>query len=300
MSLTKDNLLSEQEMKKAVRREKRRRMIRTMFSRRLVVVGAIGFAFFALLAIFAPLITKYDPAVMDAKAILAGPSSAHWLGTDNYGRDLFTRLVYGARVSIVIGVVAVSIAAAVGITLGMLAAYFGGVVDVVVMRGMEALHSIPSVMFSLAMIMIIGNSMFDMAVLLAITTVPTYVRMTRAMTLKVRSSDYVKAAKMAGAPSYRILLRHILPNIMSPNIVQMVGNVGSTILMEAGLSFLGVGISIPTPSWGTMVSDGKAYLLTNPMMSIVPGLCVALLVICLNLLGDGVRDAMDPRLRGEN
>ena len=284
---------------KEIRRENRRKFIRTMFSRKLVVFGAIGFTIFLLIAIFAPLITKYDPSYMDIKAILANPSADHWLGTDDFGRDTFSRLVYGARISLIIGVLAVSLAAIIGISLGMISAYFGGVVDQVIMR-LEALHSIPNIILSLALVAVIGNSVADLAVILAVTTVPTYVRMTRAMTLNVKNSDYVKAAKMAGASSFHIIIKHVLPNIMSPNIVMMVGNVGSTILMESGLSFLGVGIKIPTPSWGTMVSEGRAYIYNNPYISLIPGLCVALLVICLNNLGDGVRDAMDPRLRGEN
>ena len=285
---------------KEIRRENRKKFIRTMFSRKIVIFGAIGFTFFLLIAIFAPLITKYDPSSMDIHAILSNPTSEHWLGTDNFGRDTFSRLVYGARISLIIGVFAVSLAAVIGISLGMIAAYFGGVVDQVIMRLNEALHSIPHIILALALVAVIGNSVADLAVILAVTTVPTYVRMTRAMTLNVKNSDYVKAAKMAGASSFHIIVKHVLPNIMSPNIIMMVGNVGSTILMESGLSFLGVGITIPTPSWGTMVSEGRAFIYNNPYISLIPGLCVALLVICLNNLGDGVRDAMDPRLRGEN
>lgn len=288
------------EKKKIIAKEKRNKFFRTMFSRKIVIIGAIGLLFFILVAVFAPVIAQYDPSAMDSSAILQNPNPVHWLGTDNYGRDTFARLVYGARISLIVGVLAVVLAAIIGISLGMIAGYFGGIIDLVIMRVMEAMISIPRLMLNLALVAVIGNSVTDLAVILAVSTVPTYVRMTRAMTLRVRNSDYVKAAKMTGASSFSILINHILPNTISHNIVQMVSNVGGTILQESALSFLGVGISIPTPSWGTMVSEGRNYLMSNPAIALVPGLCVALLVISLNLIGDGVRDAMDPRLRGES
>ena len=293
-------VLSDAELKRQAAKEKRARFFRTMFSRKIVVIGALGLLFFILVAIFAPQIAHFEPSAMDSKAILETPNAVHWLGTDNYGRDTFARLVYGARISLIIGVLAVAIAAVIGISLGMMAGYFGGIIDMIIMRVMEAMMAIPALMVNLALVAVIGNSITDLAVILAVTTVPSYVRMTRAMTLRVRNSDYVKAAKMAGSSSFSILVNHVLPNVISHNIVQVVSNVGGTILQEAALSFLGVGISIPTPSWGTMVSEGRNYLLFNPTIALVPGVCVALLVISLNLLGDGVRDAMDPRLRGEN
>ena len=286
--------------KKKMKKAARKRFIKAMFSRRIVIVGAIGFVIILLAAIFAPVLTPYEPDAMDAENQLALPSAQHLLGTDNFGRDIFTRLLYGARISLIIGVFAVLLAAVIGIALGMCAAYFSGLADILIMRIMETLNSIPNLMLSLALVAVFGHSMTALAIILAIGTVPTYVRMTRAMTLRVKNSDYVKAAQMQGASSAFIMVRHILPNIMSPNIVMMMGNVGGTILSEASLSFLGVGISIPTPSWGSMVSQGRGYLLDNPYISIVPGICVAVLVICLNMIGDGLRDAMDPRLSGES
>ena len=272
--------------------------IKAMFARKIVIVGFVIFSIFALMAIFAPVIARYDPAAMDYTCMTAKPSAAHWLGTDEFGRDIFARLVYGARISLVIGVVAVFLAAIVGITLGMIGGYFGGVLDMVIQRVMEALNAIPNVMLSLALIAVLGNTVWDLGIVLSFVTIPSYVRMTRSMTMTQKNSDSVKAAQMAGGSSLYVMFKHILPNIMSPNIIMIMSNVGTTILLESALSFLGVGITIPTPSWGTMVADGRSYLLSNPYISIVPGLCVALLVISLNLLGDGIRDAMDPRLRG--
>ena len=272
--------------------------VKAMFARRIVIVGFVIFSFFALMAIFAPVIARYDPTAMDWNCMADKPSAAHWLGTDEFGRDIFARLVYGARISLVIGVVAVFLAAVVGIALGMVGGYFGGVLDMVIQRVMEALNAIPNVMLSLALIAVLGNTVWDLGIVLSFVTIPSYVRMTRSMTMSKKNSDSVKAAQMAGGSNLYVIFKHILPNIMSPNIIMIMSNVGTTILLESALSFLGVGISIPTPSWGTMVAEGRGYLLSNPYISIVPGLCVALLVISLNLLGDGIRDAMDPRLRG--
>ena len=291
-----------QGMKKPQKREETPtalKYIKTLFSRRIVIVGFVIFSIFALAAIFAPLIARYDPTAMDWTNITAKPSWAHWLGTDEFGRDIFARLVYGARISLMIGVVAVFLAAVVGITLGMIAGYFGGILDMVIQRAMEALNSIPNVMLSLALIAVLGyDKVWKLGVVLSFITIPSYVRMTRSMTFSHKNSDSVKAAQMAGAGNMYVIFKHILPNIMSPNIIMIMSNVGTTILLESALSFLGVGIAIPTPSWGTMVAEGRAYLLSNPYISLVPGICIALLVISLNLLGDGVRDMMDPRLRG--
>ena len=286
-------------LKKQIKKEKRKRFFKAMFSRRLVIVGAIGLCFFLFLAIFANVLTPYDPNETNAWAILEPPSAEHPLGCDNYGRDTLARILYGPRVSIIVGVVAVAIACVIGVCLGLFAAYFGGIVDIIIMRLSEALMSIPRVMVSLALIAIIGNSIFDLALILSISTVPTYVRMMRAMALGVKNSDYVKAAQIQGRSDLFIMFRHVLPNCISPIIIMMMQNVGATILMESGLSFLGIGISVPIASWGTMVNDGRNYLLSNPVLAIAPGVCIALLVISLNMLGDGIRDALDPRLRGE-
>lgn len=295
MDLTQER----KELKKKLRKEKNKRFIRAMFSRRLVVIGLVGFLFFVFIAVFANVLTPYDRDAQDSYNILANPSSEHLLGTDQFGRDTLTRIMYGARVSLIVGVVAVAIACVVGVFLGLCASYFGGWVDTIIMRCSEALMAIPGIMVSMALIAILGNSIFDMAAILAFSTIPFYVRMTRAMALSIKSSDYVKAAQIQGAGSLYIMFRHVLPNSISPIIIMMMQQVGSTILMESGLSFLGIGITIPIPSWGTMVEGGRQYMLQCPALGIAPGACVALLVISLNLLGDGIRDALDPRLRGE-
>lgn len=285
--------------KKQSRRDRFRKAMKTMFSRKIVVVAAIGLVIFILIAVFAGVLTPYDPNETSPYEALQGPSKAHWLGTDDFGRDTLTRLFYGARVSLIVGVLAVAAACVIGVFLGLCAAYFGGIVDAVIMRLGEALMAIPTIMVSMALIVVIGNSIPDLAIILAIPTIPGYIRMIRGQALSLKNSDYVKSAEIQGGKSFYIMLKHILPNAFSPIIVMMTQQVGQSILMESGLSYVGIGISIPIASWGTMVSNGKNYLITNPLLAIVPGICIALLVICLNVLGDGVRDALDPRLRGE-
>ena len=291
---------TETEILKAKQRkkDKRRKFLRAMFSRRIVIIGVVGTAFFLLCAIFAPVLAPYDPNTAEFAAALEGPSAAHLLGTDTYGRDVLSRLLYGSRVSLIVGVVAVMISCAIGTFIGMIAGYYGGWRDHLIMRGCEVMRAIPQTVLAMALITIIGRGIQDMAIILGITTVPGYIRMMRSQVMKERSADYITASRLQGMKMLPLMYKHILPNCISPIIVMMTQQVGATILVEAGLSFLGIGISIPTASWGSMVNDGRQFLLSHPILSIAPGVCVALLVISLNLLGDGVRDALDPRLRG--
>lgn len=281
------------------KKEKAVKFMRTLFGRRIVLVSAWVVIFFIVVAVFAAWLAPYDPYELNYTDTLKAPSLAHLLGTDNYGRDLLTRIIYGARISLAIGVLGVMIACAIGTFLGMLAAYFGGAADILIMRGCEAVRSVPQVVFAMAFLAVFGGGFWNLAVVLGISNVPGYTRMMRAQTLRIKNSDYIVAGKLQGNRTLRLMYKHIFPNCISPVIVMMTQQVGSTILAEAGLSFLGVGISIPMASWGCMVSDGKAYLLSAPMFALAPGVCVAALVIALNILGDGVRDALDPRLRGE-
>ncbi len=275
------------------------KFLKKLFSRKIVLVGACGVAFFILVALLAPLLAPYDPNKAEFAESLQQPSAAHWLGTDMYGRDVLSLIIYGTRVSLIVGVFAVMVACVIGTVMGLCASYFGGWVDNVISRLTEAIKAVPRVVLAMALTAVFGSSMTNLAIILGITTIPGYVRMIRSQALAVKEADYVMAAKLQGSSDLRIMFTHILPNSISPIIVMMTQQVGGTILAEAGLSFLGVGISAPTASWGTMVSEGQAYLLQNPVFALAPGICVALLVICLNSLGDGVRDALDPRLNGE-
>ncbi|MGN0371734.1 MAG: ABC transporter permease [Enterocloster sp.] len=276
-----------------------KKIIKTMFARKVAVFSSVVVVLFILMAVLAPVISPYDPNYADFAAFLQGPSSAHLLGTDNYGRDVLSRIIYGTRVSLIIGVLAVAIACAIGTFFGMVAGYFGGIVDDVITRIMEAVRAIPQIILAMALTAVFGSGIRNLAIILGISSMAGYVRMMRGQVLTIKQADYIMAGKLQGNKDFRLMFKHILPNSISPIIVMMTQQVGSTILAEAGLSFLGLGISAPTASWGSMVSEGRMYLMQNPVFALTPGICVAVLVICLNMFGDGVRDALDPRLRGE-
>ena len=234
----------------------------------------------------------------DMLQILKRPSAEHWLGTDEVGRDVLTRIFYGARTSLVIGVVSVLIAAVIGILLGLVSAYYGGAVNLVVSRIIDVLMSLPSLMLALALGMVFGRGMLSLMIILGISTIPTYTRIMHGQVLSIKNQDYILAEKVVGAENRRVLFSHILPNCFSPILVVLTSNIGGTILAESSLSFLGMGINPPAASWGAMVSAGCSKLLINPVYGIAPGLCVCLLVYGFNVLGDGLRDVLDPRLRG--
>ena len=284
---------------RANKAKKRRQFIKALFSRKIVLVSACIVMLIILVAVFAYQIMPFDPNKPAVRERNQGPSAAHMLGTDEFGRDVLSRIIIGSRVSLVVGVLAVIIACIIGTTLGMLAGYFGGFIDDLISRVAEAIRVIPQVVLAIALCAVFGGGIVNMSLILGISNMTVYIRMMRSQVMSIKERDYIMAGRLQGNSSGRLMLRHILPNSVSPIIVTMTQQIGGTILAEAGLSFLGLGISTPTASWGTLVSGGRAYLLTNPVYSIAPGVCIALLVICLNSLGDGVRDALDPRLRGE-
>lgn len=281
------------------RYDKLLKFTRTLFSRKMVSFSGFFILLFIVIAVFAPVVAPYDPDFADFAAYLQGPSGLHFLGTDSYGRDVLSRIIYGTRVSLIIGVLAVVIACAVGTFFGMVAGYFGGLVDDVINRLTEAIRAIPQVVLAMALTAVFGGGIRNLALILGISSMAGYVRMMRGQVLSIRESDYIMAAKLQGNKNFQLMFKHILPNSISPIIVMMTQQVGNTILSEAGLSFLGLGISAPTASWGSMVSEGRMFLLQNPVFALTPGICVAVLVISLNMFGDGIRDALDPRLRGE-
>jgi len=291
----------ELQRKQELRRKKaqeRKRFLHAMFSRRIVVIGAIGTLLFVFIALFAPLLTTHDPNEVDLLHKFAKASSEHWLGTDFYGRDLYSRLIYGTRVSILTGVLSTLFAAAIGSFLGMLAAYYGGAVDKVIIAGCDTFSAIPGTALAMALIALLGGGMMNMAVIICITAIPGFVRMMRASAMSIMSSDYILAARLSGENKLKVMYKHVFPNSVSPIIVMATQAVGGSIMMESGLSFLGIGIHIPTASWGSIINEARPYLLTSPLYVLSPCICLALLIISLNLLGDGVRDAMDPNLRG--
>jgi peptide/nickel transport system permease protein len=275
-----------------------RRFIRVFLGRGLVVFGTIVILIFLILAIFAPQIAPYDPLERNLSEALQQPSAKHLLGTDAIGRDTLSRLIYGSQVSLIVGVLVVTIAGGFGVILGAIAGYFGGIVGAVIMRLMDTLMTIPMMILALAISALLGGGLKNVVIALGFGLIPGYARMMTSQVMVFKETDYVMAEHSMGASNLRILLRHIVPNSFSPILVMITMMMGTTILAEAGLSFIGIGITPPTPAWGSMVTDGRFYLLSNPILSIAPGVAIMLLVFSFNMVGDGLRDALDPRLRG--
>ena len=255
----------------------------------LFLVGGVTLA-----AIFAPFISPHSPSSMDLDAILAPPSATHWLGTDGLGRDIFTRLLYGGRVSLWVGFVAVGISVSIGATLGLIAGYFRGLVDECIMRLVDIMLCFPSFFLILAVIAFLEPSLFNIMVVIGLTSWMGVARLVRAETLTLRERDYVAAARLSGASLSRILFIHILPNALPPILVSATLGVAGAILVESSLSFLGLGVQPPTPSWGNMLLEGKESMEISPWLSVFPGLAILFTVLGYNLLGESLRDFMDP------
>jgi len=275
-----------------------RRIFKVMFSRWVVIIGAVIILLLILTAIFAPLLTPYEPNKVKLEDSLQQPSSQHLLGTDQQGRDVLTRILYGSRIAIIVGVVAVTASGAFGMFLGLLAGYFGGWVETIIMRITDALMSLPPLVLMLAIAVMLGGGVTTVLLALGVALMPTYSRLMCGQVLSAKENDYVMAAKIIGAGNLRVMFRHLVPNVFPPLLVLITLDLGFAILTEASLSFLGIGINPPTATWGAMVSDGQRYLLTHPVLSFTPGLAIVLVVLGFNLAGDGLRDALDPRLRG--
>lgn len=271
--------------------------LRVLCSRPPVLVSLMLILLFVLFALFAPWIAPYDPEAIDLRARLENCTSTHWLGTDLLGRDTLSRIIYGSQTALLIAVVSILIGGFIGILLGMIAGYFGGMIDAIIMRFTDAMMAIPQIVLALGMGVALGQSTLNLMLALGISSVPAYIRMMRGQTLSVKEQMYVTAAKVTGLKTRRTMLSHIVPNCLSPLIVTATINLGGSIMAEASLSFLGVGIAPPTPAWGSMVSNGFAYLNTNPLLSIAPGIAIMLIVLAFNILGDGLRDMLDPRIR---
>jgi peptide/nickel transport system permease protein len=275
-----------------------RRFWRVFFQRKLVMLGLAILFLLVICAIFASWLAPYDPYRGNMREALAPPSMKYLLGTDIQGRDTLSRLIYGARTVLLVGFVTVAIAASLGIILGISAGYYGGIINVIIMRIMDALMGFPMILLALLIAAVLGGGIQNVIIALSIATIPGYCRVICGMALAIRENDYILAQKALGSTDWRILFQHILPNSLPPMIVLITLQLGTLILAEAGLSFLGIGIKPPGAAWGAMVADGYAYLLTNPVLSFAPGLAIMLVVFAFNLVGDGLRDALDPRLRG--
>jgi peptide/nickel transport system permease protein len=275
-----------------------RRFLRVFFKRWVVVLGLIILLMVVIAAVFAPFLAPYDPYQIATGGSLEQPSSQHWLGTDRIGRDNLSRVIYGSRIARIVGFVTVSIASIIGISLGMMAGYAGGAFYVIIMRAVDTLMCFPGLILMMFLSAVLGNGLRNVIIALSIGTVAGYVRVMCGLTLSLKQNDYIMAEVAMGASRMRAMLRHILPNAFPPLIVLMTMQLGTLILAEAALGFLGIGIVPPTAAWGSMVNESYVYLQTNPWLVFAPGICIFLVVFSFNMVGDGLRDALDPRLRG--
>lgn len=294
-SETNDNIVPE--LTKRVHRGPLAEVLFRLSKSPLAMFGLAIILLLVFCAIFAEMISPYDPTAQDLAHMFETPSSAHWLGTDEFGRDILSRLIYGARVSLQVGFVAVGIALVLGGFLGAVSGYYGGRLDNAIMRVMDVLLSIPQTLLAIAIVAALGPSLMNLMVAVGISAVPTYARIVRGSVLSIRNMEFIEAARAVGSPDLRIILKHIIPNSMAPIIVQSTLGVASAILNAAGLSFIGLGIQPPNPEWGAMLSGGRQYIRDFPHMTLYPGLAIMFTILALNFLGDGLRDALDPKLK---
>jgi peptide/nickel transport system permease protein len=271
---------------------------KVFFSRVLVIFGLVILVLLVIVAIFAPWIAPYNPIKIDMANALLQPSTTHLLGTDSVGRDTLSRLIYGSRTALTVGFVTTIVASVIGIILGLVAGYFGGIVNMAIMRATDMLMAFPMIILALVVAAVLGSGIKNVVIALSIATIPMYVRVVCGLSLSIKENDYILAQQAMGASSKRIMIVHILPNALPPLIVMMTMQLGMLILAEAGLSFLGIGITPPGAAWGSMVNDGYKYLLSNPVLSFAPGLAIMMVVFAFMIVGDALRDTLDPRLRG--
>ncbi len=290
-TLTLDSAAAHVEERPAARAWRRLKQRKSAMFGLFVIIALI------LVAALAPLLAPYDPTHQSWTAVRKAPSWAHWFGTDESGRDLLSRVVYGARASLLAGVVSVSIALIAGIPIGLLAGYRGGWVDALISRITDAMLACPNLILAIALAAFLGPSLTNAMIAIGVTATPVFVRLTRGQVLSVKVEDYVEAARAVGNPAWRIAMRHILPNIMPALLVQATLAIAAAIIAEASLSFLGLGQQPPAPSWGSMLNTAQRFLTSAPWMAVWPGIAIFLSVLSFNLLGDGLRDALDPKER---
>jgi len=277
-----------------------RRFGRVIVSRPGVTAGVCILLMVIFCAVFAQWIAPFDPDKTNMTQVLLQPGEqGHLLGTDNLGRDIVSRLIYGARTALIVGFICSFLSASIGVTLGITAGYFGGWVSTAIMRVVDAVMSFPNVLLALLISSVLGGGIQNVIIALTVGSIVIYIRITNGLTLSLKENDYVLAGRAMGASNLRQMFTHIFPNLLAPVIVQMTLQLGFVILAEAGLSFLGVGIAPPTSAWGSMVFQGYVYLETNPIISLAPGMAIMLVVFAVNMVGDGLRDALDPKLRGK-
>ncbi|WP_330396862.1 ABC transporter permease [Anaeromicrobium sediminis] len=264
---------------------------------KLAMIGLGMIVILVLSALCAPIISPYEYDAQDLENAFQSPSKEHLFGTDEFGRDIFSRMIWGSRISLSVGFLAVSISLIIGGLLGAISGYYGGRIDNVIMRSMDVLLSIPSILLAISIAASLGPGLRNLMIAVGISSIPGYARLVRASVLTIREMEYIEAAKSVGSSDFRIIMKHILPNCLAPIIVQATLGVAFAILTAAGLSFIGLGIQPPTPEWGAMLSGGRLYIRDYAYMTLFPGLAIMITILALNFLGDGLRDALDPKLR---
>ena len=263
------------------------------------LVGTTMFALLIAMVVFAPFVTRYDPIEPNFSARFSSPSAEHWFGTDRNGRDIFTRVVYGGRISLQVGLIAVAIGALLGTVLGLVSGFYGGWIDNVLMRFMDFVLAMPGILLAITIVFALGPSLTNVMIAVGFASMPQYARVVRASVLSAKQLPYVEAARANGAGDLAVMGKHILPNVFAPVLVLATLGLGSAVLSVAALSFLGLGAAPPTPEWGLLISDGRGVLRRSWWVATFPGLAIMVTVLAVNLIGDGLRDALDPRLRGQ-
>jgi peptide/nickel transport system permease protein len=274
-----------------------RRWWRRFARNRGAVFGLAVFLAILLMAVFADVLAPFDPLLQGVGPANAAPSWSHWAGTDSFGRDMLSRIIYGSRIALAIGVVAVLVAMVIGVVLGLVAGYYGGWLDALIMRVMDGLFAFPIIILAIAMMAVMGFGVRNVIIAVAVGFIAPFARVTRGDVLAVKQEPYIEAARLAGVPGPAIIARHVLPNVLAPIIVQAALRVSGAIITESGLSFLGLGPPPPTPVWGSMIAEGRNFIVMAPHISTIPGVALMVTIVGLNLLGDGLRDTLDPRLR---
>jgi len=274
-----------------------RRALRRLKRRKGAIVGLAVIVIFVVLALFAPLIAPFDPAAQSWSAVRKAPSALYWFGTDDVGRDVLSRVIFGTRASLLAGVISVGIALSIGVPLGLTAGYLGGWIDAILSRITDAMLAVPFLILAIALAAFLGPSLGNAMIAIGVTTTPIFIRLTRGQVMAVKVEDYVEAARAIGNPRWRIALFHILPNILPALLVQATLSIAAAIIAEAALSFLGLGQQPPAPSWGSMLNSAQRFLTQAPWLAVFPGAAIFLAVLSFNLVGDGLRDALDPRAK---
>lgn len=279
------------------RREQAFDTFKRIFQTPSAKIGGVIFLLIVLISVFAPILAPYDPQAMDFSAIYSSPSLKHLCGTDKFGRDIFSRLMYGGRYSLSLGLIADVVGHALGIILGSIAGYIGGKVETAIMRFLDIWQAIPAMLMTIMLSSIFGAGFWQTILALSIGTIPQTARIIRGQILAEKSKEYLEAAESINCSSYKIMFSHLLPNVVSPIIVSMTMGIGSVITQAAGLSYLGLGVPVGTPEWGVMLTEGTSVIQTYPFIILFPGLIIGLCVLSVNQMGDGIRDALDPKLR---